>query len=81
MKKQLLLLAFACFFSQQIFSQNINTIAGTGASGFSGDGASALLATFTSPYGAIADPAGNVYIADPVNARVRKINTLGIVTT
>ena len=46
MQKQLLLLAFACFFSQQIFSQNINTIAGTGASGFSGFGGIIFIVLF-----------------------------------
>jgi trimeric autotransporter adhesin len=60
---------------------NIRTIAGTGQSGFSGDGASALQATMQNPAGIRADANGNVYFADSGNNRVRKIDTTGKIST
>jgi trimeric autotransporter adhesin len=61
---------------------SINTIAGNGQSGFSGDGGPALQASLnTWPSSGIAvDGAGNVYIVDEQNNRVRKIST-GKITT
>jgi NHL repeat len=60
----------------------ITTIAGNGNAGFSGDGGPALLASFSNPQNAFADTAGNIYISDAGNQRVRKINAVsGIVTT
>ena len=60
---------------------NLTTIAGNGQSGFSGDGGPATAASFFCLVRAIADPSGNIYIADQCNHRVRKINTKGIVST
>ncbi len=51
----------------------ITTIAGNGTSGFSGDGALAVSAELNAPAAVAADAAGNVYVADTGNARVRKI--------
>jgi len=59
----------------------INTIAGTGASGFSGDGGPALSAQIGQALGICADNVGNVYFADVDNHRVRKISLSGIITT
>ncbi|WP_161499222.1 T9SS type A sorting domain-containing protein [Flavipsychrobacter stenotrophus] len=59
----------------------ISTIAGTGVSGFSGDGGPATNAQFTQLYGMALDTAGNLYVVDRGNNRVRKISTSGIVTT
>ena len=59
----------------------ITTIAGTGAAGFSGDGGPATDATFNTSNDVITDAAGNIYIADNLNNRVRKINASGIITT
>lgn len=59
----------------------INKIAGTGVSGFSGDGGSALSAQIGQALGISADNVGNVYFADLDNHRVRKINLSGIITT
>src|SRR5512132_1002264 len=51
----------------------ITTIAGNGYKGFRGDGGPATAAELDSPYGLAVDAAGNVYVADLGNARVRKI--------
>jgi sugar lactone lactonase YvrE len=60
----------------------ITTIGGTGAAGYSGDGGPATQARFNTPHGIASDRAGNVYVADPPNQRIRRIDaTTGIVTT
>ena len=59
----------------------INTIAGNGISGFSGDGGQATAAELNSIFGIYVDVIGNLYIADGGNNRIRKVNTLGIITT
>ncbi len=60
----------------------ITTIAGTGAPGFSGDTAAATSATLALPHGITIDPAGNLYLADTQNHRIRRIDaTTGIITT
>ena len=51
----------------------IHTIAGTGVSGFSGDGGLATSAKISYPENVAVDICGNVYIADFNNARVRKV--------
>ena len=55
--------------------------AGTGVGGYSGDGAAATLAELYNPYAVAVDAAGNVYIADGGNHRIRKVNTAGIIST
>jgi hypothetical protein len=59
----------------------ITTIAGTGVQGFSGDGSAATNAKMQSPEGVAVDGAGNVYIGDPSNYRVRRVDPSGIITT
>ncbi|MBJ2174879.1 T9SS type A sorting domain-containing protein [Aureibaculum sp. A20] len=59
----------------------INTIAGTGVYGFSGDGGLATQAELKSPSGITVDTSGNIYFSDRNNYRVRKIDTNGIITT
>ncbi len=60
----------------------ITTVAGTGVLGFSGDGGPAINAQLAYPNGLSFDQAGNLYIADQLNNRVRKINmSTGIITT
>ena len=51
----------------------ISTVAGTGAQGFSGDGGAPTAAALYSPFAVAIDPAGNLYIADTQNYRVRKV--------
>lgn len=60
---------------------NITTIAGTGENGFSGDGGPAIKAQLNSPYGIAVDGAGNIYVADTFNQRIRKITPDGIIRT
>src|SRR5438105_643808 len=55
----------------------IRTVAGTGISGFQGDGGPATAALLSHPYGLAVDAAGNLYIADLGNARIRKVSTDG----
>jgi uncharacterized protein (TIGR03437 family) len=59
----------------------ITTIAGIGTAGFSGDGGPAASASLNLPYGVAADLAGNVYIADLGNQRVRRIAPNGTMNT
>jgi hypothetical protein len=55
-------------------SSIIQTVAGNGAAGYSGDGAAATLAELNNPYGVTVDSAGNLYIADALNNVVRKVD-------
>jgi uncharacterized protein (TIGR03437 family) len=57
------------------------TLAGNGTPGFGGDGGQASGALLSSPNGAAVDVAGNLYIADTGNNRVRKVATTGVMTT
>jgi uncharacterized protein (TIGR03437 family) len=59
----------------------ITTVAGGGAFGVLGDGGPANKAYLSAPSGIHIDPAGNIYIADFGNNRIRKISTTGIITT
>jgi len=52
-----------------------------GYPGFSGDGGPATAAMLSRPQGLVTDGNGNVYIADFGNSRIRKVDTLGIITT
>ena len=73
---------------RKIAGGKASLVAGTGTSGFSGDGKSAQLAElslfvfpFTTAQGLAVDKDGNVYIADYGNHRVRMVNGSGIITT
>jgi len=60
---------------------SIQTFAGTGTAGFAGDGGPATAAQLNQPYGLAIDRAGNLYIADLGNARVRKVSIDGAIQT
>jgi hypothetical protein len=63
----------------------INTVAGNGTSGFSGDGGQATAAQIGGSFGGLngiaVDSAGNLYIADSGNNRVRKVTSDGVINT
>jgi hypothetical protein len=59
----------------------IGTFAGTGASGFAGDGGPATKAQLRNPNGVALSPTGNVYIGDTGNNRVRIVYTNGTIET
>jgi hypothetical protein len=59
----------------------ITTVAGTGTAGFSGDGGSATSAELNGPISVTVDGAGNLYIGETNNQRVRVVNTsLSVIT-
>jgi sugar lactone lactonase YvrE len=62
-------------------SGKISTFAGTGVQGSSGDGGNATSAQLNNPYGISFDVSGNVYIADCLNHKIRKVNTSGTIST
>jgi len=59
----------------------ITTVAGDGTRGFSGDGGPATKAQLFEPWDVKVDAAGNLFIADYQNGRIRKVDTHGIITT
>ena len=59
----------------------ITTFAGTGIAGFSGDGGPATKAQFNGPAFIALDAAGNMYVTDQYNNRVRKIAANGTIST
>jgi hypothetical protein len=59
----------------------IRRVAGTGQRGWSGDGGPATEATLAAPYDVRQDAKGNIFIADSLNHRVRKIDRQGVITT
>ncbi len=59
----------------------ISTFAGTGITGFAGDGGLAINAKLGYPEYICFDATGNAYISDFNNSRVRKVNTSGIIST
>ena len=60
---------------------NINTLAGNGTGGYSGDGKAASLAELFDPVGLAVDSTGNVYFSDSRNQVIRKITTAGVIST
>ncbi len=72
-------------FNHRIFKVDtsgiINTVAGNGIAGFSGDGGPATSASLNVPSGVFVDELGNIYIADTSNHRIRKVDTSGIIST
>lgn len=81
MRSKIYLFFLSAISSLAVHAQVITTFAGTGASGYAGDGDIALHAKFASCAGVAFDGAGNIYIADRDNNVVRKVNTAGVITT
>ncbi|MGI8781233.1 MAG: NHL repeat-containing protein [Solirubrobacteraceae bacterium] len=59
----------------------IDSVAGTGAGGYSGDGGQATSAQLSRPRDVEVDASGNVFVADSFNHRIRKISSTGVITT
>jgi sugar lactone lactonase YvrE len=59
----------------------ITTVAGNGSGTYAGDGAGATNASLKGPFGVALDAAGNLYIADTTNNRIRMVGADGIITT
>jgi len=81
--RYILLFALVTLSIPRLFAQGIiSTIAGTGKTGFHGDGGQADTCKFYNPFDVSFDTAGNIYISDGNNFRVRKIDKhTGIITT
>src|SRR5947209_9288718 len=63
-------------------SGGITTVAGNGEPGYSGDGGPAMRASLNEPYGIAIDRGGNIFVADRLNRRVRRIDAAnGTITT
>jgi hypothetical protein len=63
-----------CIRKVDLKTGQISTVAGTGKKGYSGDGGPATKATFNEPYAVVASPEGDLYIADRLNAVIRKVD-------
>lgn len=60
---------------------NISTVAGNGSDGYLGDGVAGTSTRIAAPRGVAVDSAGNVYIADTDNHRIRKVEPSGNIST
>lgn len=59
----------------------ITTIAGTGADDLTGDGGPAIEAALNDPIGIAFDAVGSLFVADDQNARIRRIDSDGVIST
>ncbi|MCZ6489303.1 MAG: hypothetical protein O7A06_02090 [Acidobacteria bacterium] len=59
----------------------ITTVAGNGIMGFTGDGGQATGTSLNEPRGVVVDSAGNFYIADEGNNRIRRVDSSGVIST
>jgi sugar lactone lactonase YvrE len=59
----------------------LTVVAGNGSARFSGDNGPATLAALNQPTGIASDAAGNLYIADSMNSRIRKVSASGTIST
>jgi sugar lactone lactonase YvrE len=59
----------------------ITTVAGNGTAGFGGDGGPAISAQISNPRSVAVDAAGNLFIVDTHNHRIRRVDSKGIITT
>ena len=68
-------------FIREVSGGIITSIAGTGFSTYDGDGGLAVFSSLNGPTGVAVDSAGNVYVADTGNQRIRGITTRGLIFT
>jgi len=80
MKKLLTLSAFAFYFTANAQTV-INTVAGNGSAGYTGDGAQATAANLNQPTRIVIDNAGNLIITDRGNNAIRQVSASGIIST
>ena len=66
---------------RKVDSGVITTVAGTRTRGYSGDGGQATAAQFEFPDRVVVDSSGNLYISDSSDARIRKVDSAGVITT
>ena len=66
---------------REIANGIITTVAGTGVEGYFGDGLQATSAQLSFPRAVAVDAAGNLYIADTGNCRIRKVTPAGVIST
>lgn len=59
----------------------VATYAGTGTAGFAFDGSAAVFAPLSDPRGIATDTAGNLFIADTGNNRIRRVDAAGVIST
>jgi DNA-binding beta-propeller fold protein YncE len=59
----------------------ISLVAGNGEQGFSGDGGPATRASMANPTGVAVDLAGNIYVAEAMSNRIRRIDPAGVIST
>lgn len=81
MNRFFMLLTSLFFFSSIANAGNVETFAGTGVKGFSGDNGPANKAQLNNPFHIARGPDGALYICDVDNHRVRKVAKDGIITT
>jgi YVTN family beta-propeller protein len=72
---------FSCVVRKVDTSGTITTVAGTGTCGYNGDGIPATTAQLNGARGIALDPAGNLYISDTANHRIRIVNPAGTINT
>src|SRR2546428_6910512 len=75
----LLVSLFVCNVQAQALTAS--TVAGNGIAAFAGDGGPPALASLASPQGVAVDGAGNIYLADTITNRIRKVSLVGVITT
>lgn len=84
MKTPALLVTFVWLFGSAFLISadwTIETIAGTGKQGFSGDGGPALKAELDNPFGIVRGPDGAFYYCEYTGQRIRRIDQNGVITT
>jgi hypothetical protein len=75
----------SCLFQSTVFhvtaDGNLHLVAGSGTRGYNGDGGQAASTQLDYPRGIAVDSAGNLYIADSYNNRIRKVTPVDVIST